>query len=99
MSTWADVPGDVLSIAEIHRGVRVTWQDDDEAAPVIHTAELELEYERPDRSVGLNGGYSVVGDAPAWVLEHVAEWALERAADDLEAAAEQRAEYRAEAGW
>lgn len=87
-----------LEIEAIPGGVRATWLDDDVDA-VEQTADLEVWYEAADRSVGLGGGYCVVGDAPAWVLDAVAEWSERDAREAADYASELRAEMRAEAGW
>lgn len=86
----------ILDVTGIHRGVRVTWLDEDDAKQV---SDLETHYERPDRSCGDPGGYCVSGDAPDWVLEFVAEWADAQASGRADDASELRAELRAEAGW
>ena len=87
---------DLLDITETATGVRVTWLDDDIDA-VAQTAEVTYEYERPDRSVGICGGYVADGDAPDWILEAVAAWAEAQASDAADDASERRAESRAEA--
>lgn len=89
----------ILDVTETAAGVRVTWQDDDVDAPLIHSADLELEWQAAEPDVGIAAGYCVYGDAPDWVLDHVAQWAIAGDCDAADDASELRAELRAEAGW
>ena len=89
--------GDVLDITETATGALATWLDDDIDA-VEQSAEVAYEYDRPDRSVGICGGYVADGDAPDWILEAVAAWAEAQASGRADDASELRADLRAE-GW
>jgi hypothetical protein len=97
--SWTDCPADILDVEEIRHGARVRWQDDDVDAPLIHSADLEIEWQSADRSCGLEAGYCVSGDAPEWILDYVARWAMGQASGRADYASELRAELRAEAGW
>ena len=88
--------GDVLDITETATGVLVTWLDDDIDARK-QSAEVAYWYERPDRSVGICGGYVADGDVPDWILDRVARWAEAQASGRADDDAERRAECRAEA--
>ena len=88
--------GEILDITETATGVRVAWLDDDIDA-VEQSADVTYWYERPDRSVGICGGYVADGDAPDWILDHVARWAEAQASGRADDAAERRAEARMEA--
>ena len=87
-------PYDLLDYVAIDGGLRVTWQDDDEAP---HTADVSLEYQPAERDCGINAGWIADGDAPEWVLEYAQAWAEADASDAADDASERRAESRAEA--
>ena len=85
--------GDLLDITQTATGVLVTWLDDDIDARK-QSAEVAYWYERPDRSVGICGGYVADGDVPDWILDRVARWAEAQASDAADDASERRAEAR-----
>lgn len=76
-------------------GCRVTWSAADDNTE--QTAEVELEWQPAE--CGAGPGWIATGDAPEAVLSYAAEWARERQRDQYEDALEQRADWRAEAGW
>ena len=87
---------DLLDIVETATGALVTWLDDDLDARE-QSAEVACWYERPDRSVGICGGYVADGDVPDWILDRVARWAEAQASGRADDASERRAEARMEA--
>ena len=82
-------PFDLVDYVAIGGGLRITWQDDDAEQ---HTADVSLEYERGDRSCGVNAGWLADGNAPEWVLEWAQAWADADASDAADYASECRAE-------